>query len=363
MRQVLTAFHLNLRSLILFLTILSVTCLFVFSLFFVNYTVKERLIDNSLALNAEYSSRIAAHTNYQFEEILKNLRFSANLLGKNYSNENLRSNEVLRLKSQSGNFNSVFLADREGRIISFFPTTLKIDSRKIHITHCITDSINRKQTYISSPYWSSTNRLIVIVSEPIFDDQGQYLGFIAGTIYLQSKNLVSEMLASKYGYKKNYTYVVDDQRQIIFHADTQQIGQKIQAGDGLPTMLHQQAGAFRLMNSKGIDSLVGFSHIPSVSWIVVSQQPINELFAQANSIIIKVSIGITLFYLFIFFVVWRLSGLIALPLNHLAKMASMLSRQDVQGKINEIKPLYFEVNQFKNSLILSYQNFNEKLMN
>ena len=108
MRQVLTAFHLNLRSLILFLTILSVTCLFVFSLFFVNYTVKERLIDNSLALNAEYSSRIAAHTNYQFEEILKNLRFSANLLGKNFSNENLTRNEVLRLKSQSGNFNSVF---------------------------------------------------------------------------------------------------------------------------------------------------------------------------------------------------------------------------------------------------------------
>ena len=71
MRQVLSALHLNLRSLILLLTILSVTCLFVFSLFFVNYTVKERLIDNSLALNAEYSSRIAAHTNYQFEEILK----------------------------------------------------------------------------------------------------------------------------------------------------------------------------------------------------------------------------------------------------------------------------------------------------
>lgn len=361
MRQVLSALHLNLRSLILLLTILSVTCLFVFSLFFVNYTVKERLIDNSLALNAEYSSRIAAHTNYQFEEILKNLRFSANLLGKNFSNENLTRNEVLRLKNQSGNFNSVFLADREGRIISFFPKTLKIDSRKIHKTHGISESIKRKQTYISSPYWSSTNRLIVIISEPVFNDQGQYLGFIAGTIYLQSKNLVSEMLASKYGYKKNYTYVVDDQRQIIFHADTQQIGQKVQAGDGLTTMLHQQAGAFRLMNSKGIDSLVGFSHIPSVSWIVVSQQPINELFAQANSIIIKVSIGITLFYFFIFFVVWHLSGLIALPLNHLAKMASMLSRQDVQGKINEIKPSYFEVNQFKNSLMLSCQNFNEKI--
>lgn len=202
MRQVLLAPRLNLRSLILLLTVLSVTCLFVFALFFVNYTVKERLIDNSLALNAEYSSRIAKHTNYQFEEILKNLRFSANVLGKNFFNENLRSNEVLRLKSQSGNFNSVFLADGEGHIISFFPTTLKIDSKQIYKTYGITESIKRKQTYISSPYWSSTKRLIVIVSEPIFNAQGQYLGFIAGTIYLQSKNLVSEMLASKYGYKK-----------------------------------------------------------------------------------------------------------------------------------------------------------------
>ncbi|CAM9272771.1 MULTISPECIES: sensor domain-containing diguanylate cyclase [Acinetobacter] len=361
MRQVLLAPRLNLRSLILLLTILSVTCLFVFALFFVNYTVKERLIDNSLALNAEYSSRIAAHTNYQFEEILKNLSFSAKLLGKDFTNTSLRNTEAARLKSQSGNFNSVFLADREGRIISFFPTTLNIDAKQIYTTHGITESIKRKQTYISSPYWSSTKKLIVIISEPIFDAQGQYLGFVAGTIYLQSKNLVSEMLASKYGYKKNYTYVMDDQNQIIFHADTRQIGQEVQAGDGLTTMLPQQDGSFRLMNSKGIDSLVGFSHIPSVNWVVVSQQPIEELFAQANSIIIKVSIGISLFYLFIFFVVWRLSGLIALPLNHLAKMASMLSRQDVQDKINEIKPSYFEVNQFKNSLMLSCQNFNEKI--
>lgn len=52
LRQVLLAPLLNLRSLILLLTVLSVTCLFVFALFFVNYTVKERLIDNSLALNA-----------------------------------------------------------------------------------------------------------------------------------------------------------------------------------------------------------------------------------------------------------------------------------------------------------------------
>lgn len=85
LRQVLLAPLLNLRSLILLLTVLSVTCLFVFALFFVNYTVKERLIDNSLALNAEYSSRIAAHTNYQFEEILKNLRFSAKLLGQDFA--------------------------------------------------------------------------------------------------------------------------------------------------------------------------------------------------------------------------------------------------------------------------------------
>ncbi|MFH7767490.1 diguanylate cyclase [Acinetobacter sp. BSP-28] len=337
------------------------TCLFVFSLFFVNYTVKERLIDNSLALNAEYSSKIAVNTNYQFEEILKNLRFSAHLLGKNFSNASLRNGEATRLKSQSGHFNSVFLADREGRIISFFPTTLKIDSKQIHKTHGITESLKRKQTYISSPYWSSTKRLIVIVSEPIFDERGQYQGFIAGTIYLQSKNLVSEMLASKYGYKKNYTYVMDDQKRIIFHADIQQIGHKVQTSDGLTTMLDQQDGAFRLMNAKGIDSLVGFSHIPSVNWIVVSQQPIDELFAQANSIIIKVSIGITLFYLFIFFVVWRLSGFIALPLNHLAKMASMLNRADIQEKINKIDPLYFEVDQFKNSLMLSCQNFNEKI--
>lgn len=361
MRRILLALSLNLRSLILLLTILSVTCLFVFSLFFVNDTVKERLIDNSLTLNAEYSSRIAAHANYQFEEIFKNLKFSAGLLGKDFASDNLRSREAMRLKSQSGNFNSVFMVDRQGRIISFFPTSLQIDSSQIQKTAGIVESLTRKQTYVSSPYWSSTQKLIVIVSEPVFNEQGQYLGFIAGSIYLQNKNMISEMLASRYGYKKNYTYVMDDQKRIIFHADTRKIGQQVQTSDGLESMLRQPDGAFRLMKGKHIDSLVGFSHIPSVNWIVVSQQPIDELFAQANRIIMKVSIGITLFYLVIFFLVWRFSGFIAQPLNRLAKMASMLNQPDIQKKISRIDPVYFEVIQFKKSLMLSCQNFNEQI--
>ena len=44
----------------------------------------------------------------------------------------------------------------------------------------------------------------------------------------------------------------------------------------------------------GVKNLVGFAHIPTTNWIVVSQQPTDELLKRAKSIISRVSGGIFL---------------------------------------------------------------------
>src|SRR5690606_6844239 len=120
-------------------------------------------------------------------------------------------------------------------------------------------------------------------------------------------------------------------------------------------------GSVRLTNSMVIDNLAGFACVPSVNWIVVSQQPTDELLEQANELIVNVSIGIFIFYLFIFFIVWRMSLFISSPLTRLAKMASMLSKNDIQDKISQVDPWYFEVFKFRASLLLSSKTFNNKI--
>ena len=156
-------------------------------------------------------------------------------------------------------------------------------------------------------------------------------------------------------------YVIDQDNRIIFHPDHSRIGEKIINNNGLDYIVRTRIGSVRLINSRGVENLAGFAYIPSVNWIVVSQQPTAELLKQANTILLKVSIGIFIFYFFIFFIVWKMSRFISSPLNSLAKMASMLNQPDIQDKIKQVDPWYFEVLKFRTSLLLSSQTFSEKI--
>ena len=94
-------------------------------------------------------------------------------------------------------------------------------------------------------------------------------------------------------------YVIDKNDKIIFHPDHERIGEIIKNNTGLD-YIKTKFRKIRLINSRGVDNLAGFSHVKTTNWIIVSQQPTKQLLKQANSIIYKVSAGIFIFYLLIF---------------------------------------------------------------
>lgn len=354
--------HLNLRKLILFSTILSVSCLFVVSIFILNYIIKEQLTDNSLSVNAKYAAKIAQSTDRDIQNMLLELDYSAKELSTNFNDSNYRNRIVHRLKNQSHYFNSVFILDKNQYGLAFSPNTLNFKTNQPYHSFGIDKSAEIKKTFISKPYLSVRNNLVVMMSQPIFDQQGQYLGFIGGSIYLQKKNIISEMLLTQFDFKKSYMYVIDSENRIIFHPNDQRIGETIVNNTGLNYINQHKNGSIKLVNSLGVENLAGFAHIPNVNWTVISQQPTEELLEQANYLIFKVSVGIFIFYLFIFFLVWRVSRFISSPINQLAKMASMLNNKDIQQKINQVDPWYFEVYKFRTSLLISSTTFNNKII-
>ena len=360
-KKIIYSLQLNLRKLILFLAVFSVLSLFIISLLVNYYIQKNQLIDNSLSVNMEYASKIARGTNSHFKSMLQELDYSAHVLGHSFNNEQIRQAEVERLKFQSNYFNSVIISDRQGNILSFAPERLKLNKNVVNTTLGFKMSLTQQKTVVTPPYYSVKNNLVVFLSQPIFDQNQHYLGFIGAAIYLKSDNILNELLTIKYRYKNSYMYVIDGNNRIIFHPDPQLIGKSIEGNTGLKTILHDKNGKIRLVNSQGIDNLAGFAYIPTTNWIVVSQQPTNDLLAQASSIIFKIIAGMLLFYLLIFFIVWRISFLISDPLAQLAKMASNLNSAGTDQKIKQIEPWYYEVLKFKLSLLLSSQQFKEKI--
>lgn len=203
--------------------------------------------------------------------------------------------------------------------------------------------------------------MIIFISHPIFDKNNKYIGFLGAAIYLKEKNVINEILIINEGYKKNYMYVIDKNGQIIFHPDNSRIGDIAKNNTGIENIKKQKNGKMRLINSRGVDNLAGFAHIKTTDWIIVSQQPTLELLKQANSIIYKVSGGIFVFYLVIFYIVWKCSFYIASPLNELANMASSLDRPEVGVDIKNISPWYYEIVKFKFSLLQSLRKFSRKI--
>ena len=352
---------LNLRKLILFLAIFSVSILFFISLAISYQIVKRQLINNSLDLNAEYANKIAISTDNHFKNILIELNYSAKILEKKIDNDEVREEEVQRLKMQSNYYTSVVIGDADGRLINYSPNILNINKNKVQSTLGIINSIKSKKVYISNPYLSSKNNMIIFISHPIFDKNNKYRGFLGAAIYLKEKNVINELLTINEGYKKNYMYVIDKNGQIIFHPDSNRIGDIAKNNTGIEDIKKQKNGKMRLINSRGVDNLAGFAHIKTTDWIIVSQQPTLELLKQANSIIYKVSGGIFVFYLVIFYIVWKCSFYIASPLNELANMASSLDRPEVGVDIKNISPWYYEIVKFKFSLLQSLRKFSRKI--
>lgn len=361
LRKTIYSLNLDLRKLILCLAAFSVFSLFLVSILVSYYVQKKELIQNSLSVNLEYASKIANGTNSHFMIMQRELAYSAKILSENFQDSKKRQAEVDRLKYQSNYFNSVIIGNESGNFVSYSPHSLNLDTRVVNQTLGVKLSLAKKSAVITPPYYSVTKNLVVFISQPIFNKKHQYLGFVGATIYLKQDNILSQMLASQYGYKKNYMYVMDSSRRIIFHPDAKRIGNIVKNNTGLDVMTQNKQGKIRLVNSLGIDNLAGFSRIPVTNWIVVSQQPTHELLDQANQIIYKILFAMLIFYLLIFFFIWRISYLISNPLSDLAKMASNLNHPEIDEKIQKVEPWFVEVLKFKMSLLLSSQYFKETI--
>ncbi|WP_254636000.1 cache domain-containing protein, partial [Acinetobacter bereziniae] len=289
------------------MAVFSIVILFIASLF-VNYSIqKKELLDTSLSVNMEYATKIAQKTDSQIQTVLKQLDYSAMLLGQSFDDEKFKQSEVDRLKFQSNFFDSVIISDKHGRILNFSPSKIALNKNVINRTLGFTESLDTQKTVITSPYYSVKKNLIVFISQPIFDRHKNYLGFVGGAIYLKERNIINELLTISFNYKDSYMYVLDSQHKIIFHPDVHRIGTYATDNTGLDYMEKHSIGKIRLINSKGVDNLAGFAKVKHTDWIIVSQQPTHKLLEKVPNLIYKIIAYMLVFYILIFLIIWKIS--------------------------------------------------------
>ncbi|MDX6917644.1 sensor domain-containing diguanylate cyclase [Pectobacterium carotovorum] len=340
----------NLRSLILSLAIISMLITLT-NAYVAVYNVQKKLItDQILSSNLNYSSKLAATTESFLSSAQQELVYSATLMAEGFDDDKALLEKSEQTYRMSESFNSVFVADTQNRIRTVYPTSLNLKGSTL-TSEASKQALVEQKPLISQPYISVTGNLIVLVSSPIKDKQGNYLGYIGGTIYLKSKSVLNEFMNTHFYNDYSSVYVIDKNGIVLYHQDKQWVGKSIRDEKIKAAFQNKKSGTLAIPDMLGTPSLAGFDTVKSSGWIIVTLHPSQNVIDSLNGVMRSVLyegapvMALTLIALTL------LAFSIANPLRLLAVSASKMEEPDVIEKIKKVPSWYFEVDQLKRVIL------------
>ncbi|QXW18143.1 sensor domain-containing diguanylate cyclase [Comamonas aquatica] len=341
----------NLRRLILVLTLCSALLPFA-NTFYAGYTVqRQQLIDTTQESNAAYARKLAQSTDDFLQSALQQLGYTAQLLADHMGDEPMLTQEATRLRLQTKSFNSVTIYNPQAIVLATSPEALQIKGRMLD-SAAVQESLRTRSTVISQAYISAAGNLIVFISHPIFSPSGEYLGAIGGSIYLKQESMLNRLLGTHFYADGSYLYVVDKSKRIIYHPNPDRVGQVVTGNAVIDRVISGDSGYAAVDNSQGTAMLAGFAQVPSSGWGIVAQRPQQATLAPLDTLMRTVLYKTLPLTCVLLLVIWWGSRRIAQPLRQLANGAHTMDRADTAQTIQSVQSWYYEAQELKKAMLV-----------
>ncbi|MGR3762891.1 sensor domain-containing diguanylate cyclase [Rossellomorea sp. NS-SX7] len=325
--------------------------------------LKGSLEEKYLDSNYNYSTKLAQSTNDLLGHMQKNIIAMAEIVDNHHFNQ--KDLDIWH-DANGDYFNSTFVTDENGVIQLLSPSIVQFkNGAKVKIgtkiqSETVKKALSIKQPFISKPYRATSGQLIMLVSAPIFNDQGVYKGLIGGTVYLESENVLKNILINHGHGDGSYVYVVDRDGRLIYHPETGRLNEMVSENKVVQQLMEGKSGSSIVVNSKGNEYYAGYTSIESTGWGVVSQTPVSVIQSPLQELFSKMAIQSIPILLIILLIAWILTNNISKPLNVLAQYSEegfntkqlSVSFKEVEMKSNiyEVRQLYYQVNKYFNKL-------------
>lgn len=353
-------FRIDLRRLILSLAVMSAFVTLANS-FYASYSVQRQLlIDNTLEENRVYAAKLAASTEQFLKSMQKQLAYSSVIAASHFDDPKILQAETARLKYQTDSFNSVVITNMKGKILATSPDSLQLIGHTVNTPGAL-EALKMRRPMISKPYISLAKNLVIVISTPVVSEQGEYLGYIGGTIYLRQKSILNELLGEHYYRDGSYIAVLDNERRILYHPDANRIGEVVKPRPLTEAPKSSANGSLMVTNLAGKAMLAGYAVVPSSGWEIVTQRPTDATLKPLEGLMYKVLRHLTPLAIVTLLIVWLFSRLIARPLWLLARSANEMDKPDVSSNIREIPSWYFESTQLKRALLIGINLLQKKI--
>ncbi|NMK49856.1 sensor domain-containing diguanylate cyclase [Achromobacter sp. Bel] len=352
--------RINLRGLVLALTVLSAVAATANALYASYRVQRDLLITNTLESNRVYAAKLAESAGNFLKAAQQQLAYSARHMAMQIDAPDVLAAEVARVHDQTDSFNSVGIVGTDGVILAttqnfrnFLGT--RVDSPGSRA------ALQARQPMISKPYVSIAGNMLINLSHPIYSNDGRYLGYIGGTIYLRNESALQELLGKHHYQDGSYLFVVDSDGQLIYHVEAGRVGENVMRNPVVAAVTKGHAGAQRVVNTKGVDMLAGYAAEPISGWGIIAQRPAAVTLEPINALIWTLIGYATPLALVFLAAIWWCARLISRPLSQLA---TNVEHQDVavaMQRVQSVKAWYFEAERLKRAVIWSFTALQEKI--
>ncbi|WP_010494605.1 sensor domain-containing diguanylate cyclase [Paenibacillus elgii] len=288
---------------------------------------KQSLFETRFALNHSAATKMSQSIDSLFKSMRAGLKYTGTYISVNHLSNEQELQKQLEMLRLSGNFfNSIVVVDETGLVRSVAPSSVGTVGQHIS-TEAAKEALALRKPYISKPYTSSTGRRIVFMSEPLYDKDGVYRGFIGGSLYLQENNILNTMFGKhNIDGDGSYFYIVSSSGHLLYHPDKSRIGNDNSANLVVQKVLRGESGYDQVTNFQSVTFLAGYSPVPENGWGVIVQSPISVVYEELDSYIRTI-----LFYTLAPFIVLMIAAIwlarrLARPFVSLANLAGKLGR-------------------------------------
>ncbi len=352
--------RLNLRQLIVFLSVAGILVTLANSLYAIYQVQRNELISNALNSNLAYANKLAEISDAFLRSARKQLAYSTTLLPDLLNDEQALDQETSRLLSQANAFNAVVVVNADGVIVSAAPATLAIEGVKLGTANAM-QSLHARRPIVTDPFVSPAGNYVVSMSHPLFAVDGTYLGYVAGAIYLEEQNLLHNVLKYHHYEDGSYVYVVDRNKTLIYHPEMQRVSEIISGNPVIDRVVLGQHGAMPAVNSKGVAMLAGHAPVTEAGWGIVMQRARSSTLAALDDFVFDVFSKIAPLGLLTLLLTWIAANAIAKPLRQLARHARNMNNKDAEGSIATTRSWYFEADQLRRALLKGVKYMQAKI--
>ncbi|WP_218092276.1 sensor domain-containing diguanylate cyclase [Paenibacillus solanacearum] len=316
---------------------------------------KLSLYETTLGMNHESAQKMAVTMNTLFLTMKNSLRVTAAQL--EVEQPQILQKQLNLFTDSSGYFNSVVYVDKAGTLQAISPVSSGNTGLSL-TSEAVKTALELRMPTISRPYMSTTNRLIVLMTNPIYNDRGEYIGFLGGTIYLREPNVLSSIFGTNvYSDSGNYVFVVDGTGNIIYHPDQSRLGDNVKGNAVVEKLMQGRHGEELVVNSKGVSFLAGYANSSENGWGIVVQTPLSEI----ESISLKLIGNMLLYSLPLFVVFWLitlwLAKTLAAPFSSLTDMARDLLNGKRYDRFPKESHWNYEAHHLNKTILLAIEAF------